>query len=159
MKHALFAPWVAADLLLVAFFAVEVLRWRRNWMPVPAANRGTATVFWGCYLVALLALNWDIPSPVALGPEIAWLGVAAAAAGLCARIAATIGAARRGRPPEGDARHSDRLGRLVLWIGAASASGNAIAALTVAVAMLAATGVLASESKGPSLGGPRFDER
>jgi hypothetical protein len=159
MEHALLTPQLAADLLLLSFFAVEVLRWRRNWLPVAAANRGTATVFWGCYLVALFTLNWDIPSPVALGPEISWLGVAAASAGLCARIAATINAARRGGPPEADMRHSDQLGRLVLWIGAASASANAIAALTVAVAMLAATGVLASDSRERSLGDPRPDER
>ena len=55
-----------------------------------------------------------------------------------ATLAATCSAGAR---PGDTLRLPDSRGNLVFWIGAAAASLNVIAMLTVAVAMLAATGV------------------
>jgi hypothetical protein len=48
--------------------------------------------------------------------------------------------------------HAGDLAHLVFWIGAAAASLNVIALLTVAVAMLAATGVTGRSSGSASAG-------
>lgn len=119
-----------ADLLILAYVAMEVLRWRLAPKSTSVSDRGTTLIFCGCYVIALLALNTAILSSVAAKPLITWIGVAAAVLGLCLRIAT----------------HDDtrRLGHLLLWIGVTTASGNLVAALTVTVAMLAATGVLLS---------------
>jgi hypothetical protein len=102
---------------------------------------GTTPVFWGCYLVTLLALNVPAPAPVTAEPPVGWIGVIAAAGGL-ARIVATLAATcSAGARPGDTVRLPDSRGNLVFWIGAAAASLNVIAILTVAVAMLAATGV------------------
>lgn len=127
-------PTLIANLLILTYAAMEALRWRLGRQSVSASDRGTTLVFCGCYVIALLALNTTILSPVTAKPLITWIGVATATCGLGLRIAAR-GIGRLGQP---------LLGHLLLWIGVTTASGNLVAALTVAVAMLAATGVLLS---------------
>lgn len=128
-------PSLMANLLILVYVAMAALRWRLGRQFVSASDRGTTLVFCGCYVIALLALNTTVLSSVTTKPLIAWIGVAAAACGLVVRIAARDGTGRR---------HTGLLGNLLLWIGVTTASGNLVAALTVAVAMLAATGVLLS---------------
>src|SRR5262245_50294461 len=152
MEHGPITPQLAADFLLAAVFAIEAMRKQRNWALLHANNRGTTPVFWGCYALTLLALNADIPSPAATGAEIAWIGVGAAVAGLGAHLDATVAAARRVGLDWG---RTGRRGKLVLWVGAAAASTNVIVTLSVAVAMLAATGISAAESSGK----PALDRR
>ncbi len=143
MLQIVFTPQVVADLLIAMFAAIEALRWRRAGTMTTRADRGTTLVFWGCYAITLLALNATIPSPVAVAPQIGWIGTIFAACGLAARIGiaraeglfpGTVPALRRRAN-----RRLDALGNLVLWIGAAAASENLIVVLTVTVAMLPAT--------------------
>jgi hypothetical protein len=137
-------PQLVADLLVVAFFLAEALRWRRQRPPLHRSSRGTTLVFWGCYVITLLALNFTAPSPVTAAPPVAWIGVIAAAGGL-ARIVATLVAMRSaGAPSRETRRFPESLAYLVFWIGAVTASLHVIAMLTVTVAMAAATGVLLS---------------
>jgi len=148
MEHLGFTPQLVADVLVVAFFLTGTLRRHRGWPPLQQSGRGTALVFRGCYAITLIALNFTAPAPVTAAPPVGWIGVLAAAGGL-ARVVATLAAARpRGAPGRGMRRHPDSLGNLVFWIGAAAASLNVIAMLTVAVAMLAATGVRLSVEAG-----------
>ena len=147
MPHLGLTPQLVADILVVAFFLTGTLRRRRGWPPLQQTGGGTALVFRGCYAVTLVALNFAAPAPLTAPLPVAWLGVLAAVGGL-ARIAATLAAARPACMPV--RRHPDSLGNLVFWIGAAAASLNVLAALTVAVAMLAATGVRLSVETGPT---------
>src|SRR5262245_53505870 len=141
MEHLPLTPHLAADVLVVAFFLTGTLRWRRGWPPLQQSGRGTALVFWGCYAVTLIALNFTAPAPITAALPVGWIGVLAAAGGL-ARVLATLAAEHpAGLSGNGTRRHPDSLGNLVFWIGAAAASLNLIAMLTVAVAMLAATGI------------------
>lgn len=128
-------PSLIADLLILAYVAMETVRWRLGPRSASISDRGTALVFRGGYVIALLALNTTVLSPVTAKPLITWIGVAVAACGLGVRIAARDGTGWR---------HACRLGKPLLWIGVTTASGNLVAALTVTVAMLAATGVLLS---------------
>jgi hypothetical protein len=145
MPDALLTPQHITDLLILAFFANEAVRWRVA-RPPSTANDGTTMVFRGCYAIAVLALINPIPSPDMAAPQIAWMCVFAAACGLGALFAATL-ALKRGAPGGSDWRHTDGRGNVVFWIGTTAASGNVIAALTVTVMMLAATQVrLASEA-------------
>lgn len=114
---------------------MAVVRWRSGPQSASSSDRGTALVFRGCYVIALLALNTTVLSPITAKPLVTWIGVAMAACGLGLRIAAPGGTGWR---------HACRLGNPLFWIGVTTASGNLVAALTVTVAMLAATGVLFS---------------
>lgn len=114
---------------------MAVVRWRSGPQSAFSSDRGTTLVFRGGYVIALLALNTTVLSPVTAKPLIAWIGVVVAACGFSLRITA------RGSTGW---RHACRLGNPLFWIGVTTASGNLVAALTVTVAMLAATGVLFS---------------
>ncbi len=145
MLQIVLTPQVTADLLIVAFAAIEALRWRRAGKMTTRADRGTTLVFWGCYAITFLALNVTIPSPAAVAPEIAWIGTLFAACGFVARagVAWAEGLFSSAEPAPRRAvagrRRLDSLGNLVLWIGAAGASENLIVVLTVTVALLPAT--------------------
>ena len=156
MLDALLTPQHITNLLIVAFFANEAVRWRGARPPRPADD-GTTMVFRSCYAIAILALNSPIPSPVVAVAQVVWLGIFAAACGLGALIEATL--AMKKQPRADGWRRSDWRGNVVFWIGATAASGNVVAALTVTVLMLAATGVLASGSKGRPVGDPQLGER
>jgi hypothetical protein len=139
MFDALFTPQLVANLLIVGYFAVEALRWRGKQPLRAAADRGTTVVFRGCYVMALLALNTTIPLPIMAAPQLVWMGIFAAACSLGALMAAAIATRKR----HAEVRHqpAERCVNVVFWVGATTASGNIIAALTVTVAMLAATTV------------------
>ena len=153
MLDAWLTPRLVANLLILAFFANEAVRWRGA-RPPAAANDGTTMVFRSCYAIALLALNSPIPSPVMAVAQVVWLGIFAAACGFGALVEATLAMSR-----QGDGSATERRGNVVFWIGATAASGNVVAALTVTVLMLAATGVLASAPKGHSVGNARLGGR
>jgi hypothetical protein len=144
MFDALVTPQLFANLLIVSFFAIEALRWRGERPPRVAADRGTTVVFRSCYVLALLELNTTILSPIMAAPQVVWMGIFGATCSLGALMAAVIATKKRlaGMPHvEGGRRSADRCAHVVFWIGATTASGNVIAALTVTVAMLAATTV------------------
>jgi|RhiMethySRZTD1v2_1073278.scaffolds.fasta_scaffold203865_2 hypothetical protein len=150
MTHFSLTPQLIADLLVAAFFLIEALRPRRA--APHRTDRGTTVVFWGCYVITLLALNSAVPSAVMAAPPVAWIGVIAAAGGL-ARVAADRLSPVPAALPAREMRwHAGDLAHLVFWIGAAAASLNVIALLTVAVAMLAATGVTGRSSGSASAG-------
>ena len=139
MAHLPLTPQLVTDLLVVAFFLTGMLGRNRRSSPVlQTPGRGTTLVFGGCYAITLVALNFTAPAPITAAPPVGWIGVLAAAGGL-ARIVATLAAPRPAGVPA--RRHPDSHGNLVFWVGAAAASLNVIAMLTVTVAMLAATGV------------------
>ena len=145
MAHVSITPQLVADLLVAAFLVAEAVCSRGP--RLEQTDRGATVVFRGCCVVTLLALNSAAPSLVTAAAPIGWIGVIAAASGLV-RILATLVAARAA-PSRWVRRQADSLGNLVFWIGAATASLNVIAMLTVAVATLAATGVrLSAETAG-----------
>src|SRR5262245_25173569 len=149
MEHFAFTPQLVADVLIVVFFVAGTVRRQRRWPPPQQTRRGTTLVFGGCYAVTLIALNFSLPAP-SVAPPVGWIGVLAAAGGL-ARIVATIAALPPDGLPRRDVRrYPDSLGNLAFWIGASAASLNLIAMLTVAVAMLAATGVRLSLETPPT---------
>jgi hypothetical protein len=159
MPDALLTPQHVTNLLILAFFANEAVRWRGAHSPGVAGDSATM-IFRSCYAIAVLALNSPIPLPVMAAPQIVWMGIFATACGLGALVEATVSMKREARAAEDGWRHADRRGNLAFWIGATTASGNVIAALTVAVMMLAATGVHASGTvKGRSVGNPRLVNR
>ena len=163
MSQTVVTPQLVANLLVAAFAALEVLRWRRAGTMTSRVDRGTTLVFWGCYAIALLALNTTIPSPITTTPQVTWGAVVAASCGLAARIGAALVAGTPGRAPaplRAWAAHPylDSFSSVAIWVGATAASGNLIATLTVAVAMLAAIGVRSSEQRGPGAD-PRLEGR
>ena len=135
-------PQITADLLIVIFVLVEVQRRRHAGTMAPRADRGTALVFWGCYAITLLALNFTIPSPVPAALHFGWLGTIIAVCGLGARVGMACadgvfpGSVLAPRPA--GSRRLDFIANLAFWIGAAAASENLIVVLTVTVAMLPA---------------------
>ena len=69
MTHFSLTPQLIADLLVAAFFLIEALRPRRA--APHRTDRGTTVVFWGCYVITLLALNIQtsfLSPPVAMAP-------------------------------------------------------------------------------------------
>src|SRR5262245_3131517 len=150
MAHLSLTPQLLADLLVAAFFVTEALRRRRA---PPGRTERTTMVFWGCYVITLLALNSTVPPAVMAAPPVAWIGVIPAAGGPARMAADGLAAMRSASPPARGMRwHAGGLAHIVFWIGAAAASLNVIAMLTVAVAMLAATGVGVSAESGRSRG-------
>lgn len=159
------APQPVADLLIAAFAALEVLRWRHGDYARTHAhanpNRGTTAVLIGCYGVAVLALNGSAPSSLPLPCWAAWTGIAVGLGGLALRWwavkllwahsvrPAAAGALPRviGRGPYRIIRHPVYLSNLAIWFGATMASGNLIALITVVVAMLAAYAVRISSEE------------
>ena len=155
MPDALLTPQAVANLLILLFFANEAVRWRGQRAPHAADDRGTTAVFRGCYVIALLALNSPIPSPVMAAEQVVWLGMFASASGLGALVEATWAMRKRKRQGEDGWRGTDRRGNVVFWIGGTTASGNLFAALAVTVAMLAASWVRYSSESRSRLGTQR----
>ena len=159
MPHDLLTPQFFANLLVVGFFAIEA--WRRRGQPASSASaeRGATLVLRGCYVLALIAVNIPIPSTIVAAPQVVWMGIFAAACGLGAHIQTAL-ATRRLPGPLG-AKHgrmpAEARGIIVFWIGTATASGNLVAAFTIAVAMFAATGVKLSTDRGVT--NPRLEGR
>jgi protein-S-isoprenylcysteine O-methyltransferase Ste14 len=147
-----FAPQqYCAGLLILAFTTLEALRWRRSGHTRMRADRdrGTTAVLAGCYVIAVLALSGSAPSFLFLPGWARWAGIALGTGGIALRgwadsllqasgIDANLAPRLDRWGPYRVVRHPGYLGNLLLWTGVTLGSGNLIAAITIAVAMLAA---------------------
>jgi len=124
-------PQLAAALCLIAAVAVEVLgrTRRRREGRRRTQGRASSAVLFGAYCIGALALVGPASADLAVPHWLAWTGAALAAAGVALRVSLP---ARRG------ACRTDRAGNVLAWAGIALAAGNALAAATIVVAMLAA---------------------
>ena len=143
-------PRFMAAVLIAIFAMLEAMRWRHRrsaqLRPVIHTDRGTTTVLGGCCGITVLALLWPESPPLALAPIGTWAGVVICVCGLGLRSWAAHALQQRDQAGNTTLRHGpyriilhpNYLGNFAFWCGAAMTSGNLVASLTVAVAMLAA---------------------
>jgi hypothetical protein len=108
-----------------------------------ASHNGTGLVWWGSFLVALLALNVHTPPFGTLPSALSYTGLALAGASILARL---LLLAARGDAASGGLRRAGPVYSAVFCIGLTAASGDLIALVTVFVASSAAAVVALSDA-------------
>lgn len=146
-------PQLAGGLLMLGFGAMELFLRKGETAKSVApttADRGSSTLIVTAYALAVVAVSTHLLPSTGLGVAVAWVGVAVGIVGLVIRIWAmrVLGEFYTRRlvttahqhvvqnGPYRVVRHPGYLGSLLVWTGAAAASGNALC-LGVVVLLLA----------------------
>jgi len=149
MRFAL-SPSVAADALLLAYAVIHLTRPHKTPVLARGADRGATMILIGCYALGLAVLNTSALPALFLSRRMQWGGIGLQSLGLLLLgwSVATMKRCRRasgeraewpfGSGPYRHIRHPAYLGSLLVWSGAIAASGNAIALVSIVLAMLAA---------------------
>ena len=148
-----FTPQLGGNLLMIGFGAVELFiregATARSVKPT-ATDRGTTALIVAAYAVAVVASTTALLPRVDLPAVVPWIGVGVGVAGFAFRTWAMrvlgkfytrtlITTSEQRVVEEGPykvVRHPGYLGSLLVWVGAAAASGNLITLIAV-TAMLA----------------------
>lgn len=145
-----------ASLFLILFGLMEFLLRRGSTaksIKAGSDDRGTTLLIFGSYVLAIVALSVDFPGS-AWDVRLRWLGVGCAALGTLLRIWAMVTLGRYytrtlvttsdqrvvQRGPYRYIRHPGYLAALLIWGGAAVASGSAIATVLVFALLIVAYG-------------------
>lgn len=165
---ALMALFAVAELLMRQGAAAKSVR-------PQATDRGSSALILAAYVLAVVAITTHLlPSPVAIPVAVAWAGAAVGAAGFVFRLwsmrvlgrfytRTLLTTADQRVVKEGPyrwVRHPGYLGSILVWLGAALASGNvvSVAAVAVLLAVAYAFRIRAEEAMLVVALGPPYEE-
>jgi protein-S-isoprenylcysteine O-methyltransferase Ste14 len=148
-------PQLAGGLLMLGFGGMELILRKGETAKSVApttADRGSSALIIAAYAVAVVAFSTDLLPSFALGLAVAWVGVVVGMLGFVIRIWAMrvlgefytrrlVTTAHQHVVQNGPyrlVRHPGYLGSLLVWTGAAAASGNALCLGTVVLLLAVA---------------------